>query len=663
VTRVDRYGGRVLTSRLVEQEFVAHLFAPVQDAAAVRQLAQVWAAGAAQLAMTRPLRGLSARFPVDPAALPAGVLAGIGDPAEAFRALLRHEPGLLSLSLLMSAPPVKRGRGVAAGTPPGWWEFSRWWGQLTVGGIGALAGSATLYLAKARNATGEDVVANLPPRDDDAAGWWTQGTVVRDFPVWEVTPRGDRPERRIVVLAAPGDSRLGRFAWAAGDDGLPPLGRYLAHAAELRRLARTGTTGREPGLESARATARAAEIASAEMSRALSALLPADAALAGRLAAEFAAGPAELKPAPVPGSPSAPARPVSAAVEQRVGFGIDVVSYSRRSTPAQTAVQQRVAGMVERVLDGLGLAVHDTDRQDAGDGMMVVLPARIQAHQALAGLLNGWQAEVAADNAGHAGDPIRLRLAVGAGPFTPAAIGFSGNTMIEIGRLLDSEVLRSAVVDHPSAGLVALISDRLHADVVGEGYPGLDPDHFADHPVRVKDYQRDAWLWLGGAEPVRAPAWPVVVRRAVFVLHGGDERLRRAVFELLRGLDLRPVDWSRLVARAAEESPDQGWLLQQAFTAHQAAVVVIKVDHERAGDLELLVRAGMARGQQPSRTVVLEIGGTRPVAGLGAVVLDGSPQSFEEVAERLAAAGCELKIDDPDWQDPTRFAGLALPLP
>jgi hypothetical protein len=843
----------VLTSRLVEQEFVAHLFAPLsgpEAAVAGAQIRGLWAACVAELGMTHPLpgtglgtalpaglsalpewapraagaagaqggltaqpdqvqagstgeplagratlageplagraalvgewlagraalpgeppaglpgeppagppggsrlavTGLAEGVPAGLAALPWGALAGIQDPAASFRAVLRHESGLLNLSLAMSAPrsPSRRRRGVAAGTPPGWREFSRWWGQLTAGGITALLGAATLYLAKARDATGEDVAAGLPPRDDDAAQWWAHGSVAQGFPLWDVTPRGDLPDRRIVVLAAPGeDARLRGFTWSAGDTAwgagdtngdagdfaLPPMGRYLLHAALLRRLARVHGEARElirvrektiaePDLLAAEGAAALAtlhalehdaEVARAEMARVVPVLLPADAALLGLFAPpDSRASPTSrpslaARPTPDPLTPpgsqpgsvappgsvtspgpsahrgsaaqsdsvtspalsaqpgsvaspaaGAPAAALGSRAEQRVGFGIDVVGYSKRSTPGQSAVQDRVAGMIARVLDGVGLALPDTDHQPAGDGIMVVLPGRIPAHQVLSGLLHGWQEQVVADNAGHPEDPIRLRLAASAGPFTPAELGFSGNTIIEIGRLLDSAVLRAAVVDNPEAPLVALVSDRLHSDVVGEGYPGLDPEEFADRPVQVKGYSRQAWLWLGGAEQVRE-AWPVLVRRAVFVLHGGDDRLRRAVFGLLRDLDLRPVDWAHLAARAGHESPDRGQLLQQAFATHQAAVVVIKVVDGKPQDLDLLVRAGMAVGRHPQRTVVLEIGGTEPVSGLEAIALDGSPSGFTALAERLGAAGCELALDDPDWQDPQRFTGL-----
>jgi hypothetical protein len=153
---------------------------------------------------------------------------------------------------------------------------------------------------------------------------------------------------------------------------------------------------------------------------------------------------------------------------------------------------------VERVLGDVGVALHDTDRQDAGDGMMVVLSPRLELHRVLPGLLHGWRTRLAADNDEHPEDRIRLRLSVAAGPFAAAAIGFTGATIIEMGRLLDSAVLRRAVAEQPGADLVALVSDRLHADVVGEGYPGLDADQFEPRLVEVKSFRRQAWLWPAG---------------------------------------------------------------------------------------------------------------------------------------------------------------------
>jgi hypothetical protein len=192
-------------------------------------------------------------------------------------------------------------------------------------------------------------------------------------------------------------------------------------------------------------------------------------------------------------------------VEHRVGFGVDVVQYSGRSTPAQAEVQRRVATLFEKVLRSLGIAVSETDRQPAGDGMIVVLPAKAEPHRVLPGLLHGWRAGLAEDNAAHPEDRIRLRMSAGNGPYTVAALGFAGQSIIEVGRLLDSAALRAEVAARPDADVVVLVSDRLHGDVVREGYPGLPPGQFERIEVTAKTFEGHAWLWTGAEPPVTRP--------------------------------------------------------------------------------------------------------------------------------------------------------------
>jgi hypothetical protein len=229
-------------------------------------------------------------------------------------------------------------------------------------------------------------------------------------------------------------------------------------------------------------------------------------------------------------------------VVQRLGFGFDIIDYSSRSTPQQAQLQQRLAGMAERVLQAIGLQLLDTDHQNAGDGMVVVLPPQLEVHRVLPGLLRGWRTQVVADNCAHPDDRIRLRLSVAAGPFTNAALGFTGATVIEIGRLLDSAALRQAAADDPNAEVVALISDRLYADVVGEGYPGLDPDQFVRIRVEFKTYTKEAWLWTGAALPPRSPAHgPRVGKSRTAATMSWARRLRAGSMHVTTALRLRRI--------------------------------------------------------------------------------------------------------------------------
>ena len=540
-----------MTRSLVEQEFVAHLFAPVEGPLAVAAAAQIhaiWRGCQAQLGLTRPIPGTD-EAPPDLADLPAGAATGLEDPSTHDQVVVRRLHDVLNLSVALLAP---RHRGLVSAVAPGWHEFARWWDHLTVDGTTALLGETLVHLATADDPAGEDVRAALPRRPDDGERWWTRGARLDGFRYWEVTPRGPARARRMVLVAAPGqDEGLGRLVWSTGDAALPRLGRYLLHAAKVRYLARVHDGGREPArirdrlserldrlaalladpsraeeaaavretlvadeaalhamLESLERMSRGVEIGRDNMVRALPEPALPDPELAGglllrigddiaflesvrkraRRTRELAAA---VRPAPRPRS-----------VEHRIGFGVDVVNYSARSTPAQEQVQLRIATIFEKVLRSLGLEVADTDRQEAGDGMMVALPAGAEAHRVLPGLLHGWRALLAEDNAAHPADRIRLRMSVGSGPYPVAALGFAGRSVIEVGRLLDGPELRAAVAARPDADVVVLVSDRLYGDVVREGYPGLAPGQFGRVEVAADTNEGHAWLWTGAESPV-----------------------------------------------------------------------------------------------------------------------------------------------------------------
>ncbi|MEU6021933.1 CATRA conflict system CASPASE/TPR repeat-associated protein [Micromonospora sp. NPDC047134] len=730
-----------MTDPIVEQEFVAHLFAPLTgpDAELARhQVALLWQACRTELGMTRTIEGTSlpAHLPAD-ADLPEGALAGLQDPAVDFQVIARREHDVLNISLVITtplAPPVRRNR-LGAAVAPGWIEYSRWWSALTAGGLSALLGGATIYQAKSADPAQAEVRAAVPEQDDDGERWWTRETTLDHFTLWEVTPGGGHPLRRLVVLGRPDeDDRLSRFTWSSGDVLLPPLGRYLMHAAKLRYAARVrgdgsqltrlrdrtaarldritellaggGSLGDEAdglaadeaavigALQALNSMQRSVDIARANMTTALPEPLPTDRALAPALAQWLAddiyfleqirvraqrtrqllppvtrSAPVRSAvvepPAPEPPAtaPPATARPTPpATVQQRMSFGVDVVSYSGRSWPRQDEVQRRLAGIVERVLKDLDLDLHDTDHQDAGDGMMVVLPAYVQPHLALPKLLYGWHGRVAADNAAHPEDRIRLRLSAAVGPFSTGAVGFIGATIIETGRLLDSEVLRQAVTDHPDADLLALISDRLHADVVGEGHPGLNAAHFIPQRVRVKSYDKPAWLWLGGSVPPPARRTPPELpqtpgeepKRDLLVIHGDTETAGK-VFEFLGALGLRPLEWGDLVERTGSLAPERSTVLRQAFADDTAALVLFTPGPGGSPD----VLAGMALALQPDRTILVRLGQADLPAelhGRYSVHLDGtSSRGHHQVAQLLRRLGYAVQTEGTDWLNPERF--------
>jgi hypothetical protein len=177
----------------------------------------------------------------------------------------------------------------------------------------------------------------------------------------------------------------------------------------------------------------------------------------------------------------------------RLGFGVDLVGYGARSAPEKEQAQRRLRGLLTGVLGDLGVAQDETDTQVSGDGVLAFLPARVPVPVALPALLRSWCQRLAADNARYA-DRMRLRMAVAVGPVGWSELGFTGGTVVELGRLLDCGPLRTAIDEHPG-DLAVLVSDALFTPVVRQRYPGLDPDRFTPCAIRVKEYAAQAWLW------------------------------------------------------------------------------------------------------------------------------------------------------------------------
>ena len=159
--------------------------------------------------------------------------------------------------------------------------------------------------------------------------------------------------------------------------------------------------------------------------------------------------------------------------------------------------------------------------------------------------------------------------------------------------------------------------------------------------------------------------------RKVFVVHGRNTEARTAMFTFLRAIGLAPIEWSEAVRLTGEGSPYIGRVLDAAFDAAQAIVVLLTPDdvaylrREYASSDDdpeatplaqarpnVLFEAGMAMGRNPGRTVLVELGQLRPfsdVVGRHAVRINGSAQRRKELAQRLQTAGCAVDLTGEDW--------------
>jgi predicted nucleotide-binding protein len=165
----------------------------------------------------------------------------------------------------------------------------------------------------------------------------------------------------------------------------------------------------------------------------------------------------------------------------------------------------------------------------------------------------------------------------------------------------------------------------------------------------------------------------------VFVVHGRNEVLRRSLFDFLRAIGLKPIEWSQAAQMTGRPSPSIGEILDSAMQRAQAIVVLFTGDdetklknefvsaHDPDYERELtpqprpnvIFEAGLALSRYPERTILVQVGKLRPfsdIAGKYFVRLKNSSQARQELAQRLSLAGCQVDLSGTDWHDAGSFS-------
>jgi predicted nucleotide-binding protein len=189
-----------------------------------------------------------------------------------------------------------------------------------------------------------------------------------------------------------------------------------------------------------------------------------------------------------------------------------------------------------------------------------------------------------------------------------------------------------------------------------------------------------------GTRDEQATAAELMADRArnVFVVYGRDRQVRDAMFQLLRSLNLRPLEWEKLVHATADGSPFLGKVVADAPSLAQAAVVLLTPDDEVRLHPELrndpedsfelrrglqprpnvLMELGMSLAVYPLSTIIVEFGTIRPFADIaGRTVIRfgaGNPPhiGLKSIAGRLKNAGCLVDDRGTDWLSLTPFMAM-----
>lgn len=199
-----------------------------------------------------------------------------------------------------------------------------------------------------------------------------------------------------------------------------------------------------------------------------------------------------------------------AEVRHRALFSCDVESSGdpRRDNASSVELRDVLFSCLESAFEASGIEWAACERKDTGDGMTVLVPGRFPKRALLHPLLGTLAALLRRHNReSRAATTIRLRIAIHDADVLVSDGGVTGRPLVLLARLLDAEPLRKALAAAPhTATVAALISDRVHEDVVAQGDPDIDPDLYSPVKVRVKETETTAWLHVPGHPGVAAQA-------------------------------------------------------------------------------------------------------------------------------------------------------------
>ena len=207
-----------------------------------------------------------------------------------------------------------------------------------------------------------------------------------------------------------------------------------------------------------------------------------------------------------------------------------------------------------------------------------------------------------------------------------------------------------------------------------------EPVNFTNRPDFCQECG-EPFPWYKSKEDFREQAMDST---KIFVVHGRNLLARDAMFQFLRAIGLKPIEWSQATIMSGKGAPFVGEILEAAYSNAQAVLVLLTGDdeaklrnefledgdpiHEKAYTPQarpnVLFEAGMAFGSHPNRTILVEVGETRPfsdIAGRYVIRLNNSTQSRQDLAQRLKSAGCTVDLTGTDWHNIGDFDSCITP--
>ena len=187
-------------------------------------------------------------------------------------------------------------------------------------------------------------------------------------------------------------------------------------------------------------------------------------------------------------------------------FAVDVVGFTdvKRDDEVQLAVRAVLYGLLIETFNEAHLPWDQCLHEDRGDGILVIIPAKMPSATVVDPLLGHIRAglrrynRLASDAAA-----ISLRVAVHIGEVHSDAHGLAGVAVNHLFRLLDAPVLRRTLAA-AQTDVALIVSDYFYDSVLRHGPGMIDPATYQPVIVEVKRTQARAWIHLPGVPPALA---------------------------------------------------------------------------------------------------------------------------------------------------------------
>lgn len=185
----------------------------------------------------------------------------------------------------------------------------------------------------------------------------------------------------------------------------------------------------------------------------------------------------------------------------RLSWVVDIEAYGRRVHRAHADAQDRLNWAVTQTLLLAGVNPMRCDRQERGDGLLLILPPAIDQPRTVPTLVTGLRDALReANRVGGEAGRIRLRSALAQGIVESGSTGFRGQSVILACYLLDSTPAHEALSQAPDSDLMVIVSDDLHRDLFAQGFTarGLPAFYSVKIDRPEKGFTATGWIQVPG---------------------------------------------------------------------------------------------------------------------------------------------------------------------